>query len=92
MTVEEDIENAFPPLGRHAYMPFAAVRELVHKIKPGRLCQGNLEKAHGQWRLRVSYKSSTGKRCRRGITLPDDETVNWVREYLRGTKCKEEKI
>ena len=90
MTDAQDaIQKLFPPLGRHAFMDAAAVRKLVEKLQPGFKCSGNVERAHNNtWRLRVTVSLADGKRCRRGITLPDDATTAWVREYIAMAQLK----
>lgn len=88
-SVTENIEDLFPPLGRHAFLDAEAVKRLVREIRPGEKCQGNVEKArNGTWRLRVTVSLAKGKRVRRGITLPDDAAAEWVRDYISTAKQK----
>ncbi len=82
-TVVAEIEQQFPPLGRHAFLDAESVKRLVHAVQPGLRCQGIVEKApNGVWRLRVVAGVVDGRCIRRGITLPDDATAEWVREYI----------
>lgn len=83
MTTAQIIQELLPPLGRHAFLDADTVRRLVETLQPGRKCHGNVERAHsGTWRLRITVSLTDGKRSRRGITLPDNETAAWVREYI----------
>lgn len=73
----------FPPSGRHAYLDAKAVKKLVVKIRPDKDVYVWVEKSCRSWRLRVSYILPNQTRVRRGITLPDDETAEWVRAYFQ---------
>lgn len=85
--MDEEVQTLFPPLGRHAFLDAIAVRRLVEAVQPGLKCQGNVERSQNNtWRLRVTLALVNGKRFRRGITLPDDETTTWVREYIEKAK------
>ena len=81
--IQNEILKLFPPRGRHAFLDTDAVKRLVAALQPGLKCQGSVERAYNNtWRLRVTVGLVNGKRSRRGVTLPDDETAAWVREYI----------
>jgi hypothetical protein len=87
--MQDEIQKLFPPQGRHGFLDADAVRRLVETLQPGLKCQGNVERTYnGTWRLRVTANLVDGKRSRRGITLPDDGTAAWVREYIALAQLK----
>lgn len=81
-----DIEALFPPLGRHAYLDGDAVRRLVMGLGGG--VAASIEKRGSAWRLRVRIAKPGGKLLRRGVTLPDEATAEWARDYLAEDRRK----
>ncbi|MCD7896489.1 MAG: hypothetical protein LUG50_07400 [Planctomycetaceae bacterium] len=89
MSPSELLKKHLPPVGRHAYMNGAAIRSLVKKLQPGQRIAAHVEQRGEAWRLRMSFSDESGKRVRRGITLPDAETAEWVRLYIREARDEE---
>lgn len=77
-----DYMKHFPPSGRHAYLGPKEVMELVTAIDAGCASPANLEKGGRGWRLRVTFNKPEGGVVRRSITIPDEETANWVKNFL----------
>lgn len=73
----------FPPAGRHGYLDPATVKRLVIEMRLDKDIYAWLERKGHSWRLRVSYKISGKSRTRRGITLPDEKTADWVLAHLK---------
>jgi hypothetical protein len=82
MRGDEELARHLPPPGRHAYLDAATVRRLVEAVEPGLKAAANLERYRGGWRLRIMLNKPGGGATRRAVTLPDDETAAWVRDYL----------
>ena len=87
MPVNDWITKHLPPQGRHAYMDGSAIRRLVKKLQLGVKVAAHIEKRGEAWRLRISFSDDAGKRIRRGVTLPDAETAEWVREYIESARA-----
>jgi hypothetical protein len=79
---EAELLNCLPPQGRHAWLDNQAVKRLVRKMRPGVVVPALLEKRGSVWRLRFAFHHPDGRRLRRGVTLPDQATAEWVRDYL----------
>lgn len=86
MSTKDLLTQHLPPLGRHAYLDCATIRRLVRILQPGQKMAAHVERHGETWRLRMSYTDEEGKRIRRGITLPDDDTAEWVRRYIQNAK------
>ncbi len=89
MTASEWAMKYLPPLGRHAYLDRAAIQCLMRSLLPGLKIASHIERRGDAWRLRMSYTDESGKRIRRGITLPDADTTAWVRDYIQKVKGTE---
>ena len=76
-----------PPEGRHAYLDVESVRRLTEKIRPGIDAPATIEKQGDTWRLRYHFTLPDGRRHRRGVTLPDDATADWIREGMRRARA-----
>ena len=83
MQTDIDLAKYFPPIGRHAYLESSAVKRLVLAVKPGYHAPATLEKYKNSWRLRVTIQGTSGESARRGITIPDLDTAEWVAGYLK---------
>ena len=85
-----ELARHLPPAKRHAFLDAETVRRLVTALEPGLKAPANLERYRDGWRLRITLNRTgpAGGVVRRSVTLPDDETAAWVREYLAKARAE----
>ena len=62
------------------------IRELVEAVDAGYATPASLEYDGAATRLRITVNKPGGGSIRRGFKLPDEETVQWVRNYLENAR------
>jgi len=89
--------ESLPPSGKRPRLKPDAIRELVEKVRAGYDSPANLEKTGTVWRLRLTINKPNGGSVRRGITVRDADTAEWIKNYLATARtgwrerCREER-
>ena len=82
MRASPALSKRLPPRGKRRRLEPEEIRALVESVRAGLDSPANLEGSGPIWRLRLTINRSGGGSVRRGFTIRDKATADWVADYL----------